>query len=655
MRIGIRTSAKPVKKTFGQAVSGIIKAVEDIAEMQKAGGHKYVKREGSPGHYKYWYRLPDGRLGSREDLNAATRKPKEDEGNSTKKPVSENVKKNGTANDSEKGGSKDTGKKLVAEAKTITGWKKTREIGSKLYDAIENGEVDVSVIGDEEQAAQLVRLTVKAILDGKNNINSKEAEKYAHVMYSKKEYQNVFQWVKNYLLKKAKPEQNAGKRLGIRKPSNKNKDSGKSEFKRGDKASGVDVNGEKVSGTVTAVGADGITVDGQFHIEHGKAEKEKPSGKYKIGDKVKRKGVGYQGQDLSVTGVIVKINDDGTYKLKKEDTGGLYNASEKELEPVDNKNGPQRTFISPDKFNASDYAKQWDDPKATADEAGKEYILKSFGAEGEEIANAIRTADSDNQRLDREKQLTWQLYRTPNTEGESARYTPEREKLHGRIMAELLHPDKIRSALPSPGQKPKFTILGGRGGSGKSWFKNHVYDPDTTVVLDADSIKEMLPEYKGWNANQVHEESSDILEQMLSFCIRNGLNVVLDATMKTANSALAKVFRFKSAGYKTEAHYMHCPKQVAAKRAVMRFKGQPEKGKEDEYKPFNGRYVPITAVLKNTTNEDSFEQVRKFVDEWSFRDSNGKNNEQPILISEGKTEVKKSFSALVKKVQQMYN
>ncbi len=324
------------------------------------------------------------------------------------------------------------------------------------------------------------------------------------------------------------------------------------------------------------------------------------------------------------------VDDNGKYSKVEREEGNNNSDDDKETDNV-----TAKTFIHPDQFNAAEWSKQWNDSNATPDESGAEYILKSFGENGKSIANGIRDADSKNRRLIDNKQLTHQLYRISG-EGESARYTPEREKLHGEIMQKLLSPDKLRTALPPPGQKPKFIILGGRGGSGKSWFKNNIYDPNTAVILDADEIKSMIPEYKGWNANQVHEESSDILEQMISMCIRDGLNIVLDATMKTANSALAKVFRFKSAGYKTEAHYMHLPKQEAAKRAIGRFMGSPEKGKEDEFAPFQGRYVPVTAVLKNTTNEDSFEQVRQFVDEWSFRDNNVKRGEQPILISEGK-------------------
>jgi len=47
------------------------------------GGHKYIKREGTPGHYKYFYRLPDGSIGSKAALNAALKKKP-----SIKKPIS---------------------------------------------------------------------------------------------------------------------------------------------------------------------------------------------------------------------------------------------------------------------------------------------------------------------------------------------------------------------------------------------------------------------------------------------------------------------------------------------------------------------------------------------------------------------------------------
>jgi predicted kinase len=470
-----------------------------------------------------------------------------------------------------------------------------------------------------------------------------------------------------YLKKPQKP--------GIQKPGGGGKGPAAS-VKRGDQVSGTDVNGKEVSGTVTAVGGDGVTVDREFHIEHGKftgkqiqgkvdrntkkiQSKKKPKkegGKFKPGDKLLYDYRGMFGQEGEPTPVtFVGYQKNGRVTVKNDENGAELDVPPDFLKAAESKKtGP---YIPPEKFTASDWVRQYSDPKATPDESGQDYILDSFGAEGETIANAIRDADSKNLRIEKAGENTHDKYRIPPTMGESARYSEEREKIHGRIMTELLSPDKIRTALPPPGEKPKFIMLGGRGGSGKSWFENNLYDPAKCVILDADKIKEQLPEYKGWNANQVHEESSDILEQMLATCIKNGLNVVLDATMKTADSALAKVFRFKSAGYKTEAHYMFCPAHEAAKRAIKRFKGQPEKGKEGEFMPYNGRYVPVTAVLKNTTNEASFDQIKGLVDDWSFRDNFNKKsqNDPPIIISEGSRGLKKSFSSLVKSIIQAHN
>lgn len=274
-----------------------------------------------------------------------------------------------------------------------------------------------------------------------------------------------------------------------------------------------------------------------------------------------------------------------------------------------------KDFIEPEKFNADEWKKQWDDPDATP-----ESIIGSFGDNADEIRKAIEVTQ---RRLNRLEQ-TIALHRITG-EGSDAIYDDERKKIHQKIFSEILSPERIASAKPEEGKRPTFTMLGGRGGSGKSWFKGKVYDPEKAIVLDADEIKAMLPEYEGFNASQVHEESSDILEKILSFTLSKGLNVVLDATMKTEGSALKKVERFKKSGYRIEAHYMHLPRQEAAKRAISRFMGKTK------------RYVPVKVVLENIGNEATFEAIKKHADAWSFRDNNVAKGEEPKLISEYNT------------------
>jgi predicted kinase len=260
--------------------------------------------------------------------------------------------------------------------------------------------------------------------------------------------------------------------------------------------------------------------------------------------------------------------------------------------------------IPADQFTAADYAKSHDDQSVTP-----ESILSGFPPDtSEKIADVQKRLASIEQTIDLHKK--------------DGKYSEERDKLHFKIISSILSPERIKAATPAEGDAPTFTVLGGRGGSGKSWFEGQVYDPDKAIVLDADHIKGMLPEYEGWNAAQVHEESGDIFDEITLMCAHLGLNVVHDKTMKTAKTTLGDLDRFKELGYRTEAHYMHLPRQEAAKRAVARFLGKTK------------RYVPVEVVLSNTSNEATFDEVRKHVDKWSFRDNNVPQGSEPILISE---------------------
>ncbi|SDH26784.1 zeta toxin family protein [Nitrosomonas sp. Nm132] len=273
--------------------------------------------------------------------------------------------------------------------------------------------------------------------------------------------------------------------------------------------------------------------------------------------------------------------------------------------------------IHPDNFNASEYAKTHDKADVTPEE-----ILYHFPEDTtDKITNVRDRLRSVEQTIDKYRQ--------------DGKYEDARKALHHQIVRKIMSPEKIKDATPFDGEKPVFIILGGRGGSGKSWFEGNVYDPSKFIVLDADHIKGMLPEYEGWNAHQVHEESGDIFDELVKTARFLGLNVVLDKTMKTAKSSIADVHAFKDAGYRTEAHYMHLPRQEAAKRAVARFLGKTK------------RFVPPEVVLSNTTNEHSFDQVKHLVDDWSFRDNNVQQGQQPILIS-----MKKAIAKLTKAISE---
>jgi predicted ABC-type ATPase len=260
--------------------------------------------------------------------------------------------------------------------------------------------------------------------------------------------------------------------------------------------------------------------------------------------------------------------------------------------------------INPKTFLASNYNFRFDDPGITT-----EKILSALPLEAadrlqsihDRLANVAQTVD---------------IYK------KNGRYTETRSALHRDIVGKVLSSDRIKEATPLDDQ-PSFTILGGRAGSGKSWFKGKVYDPLKAIVLDADDIKAELPEYEGWNAYEVHEESGEIFDLITDIAKSLRLNIVHDATMKTPDKAIRLVEHFKGIGYKVDAFYMYLPRQLAAKRAISRFLGTVA-----------GRYVPVEVILANTLNETSFDGVRPSTEYWQFRDNNVPQQHDPTLISE---------------------
>jgi hypothetical protein len=210
-------------------------------------------------------------------------------------------------------------------------------------------------------------------------------------------------------------------------------------------------------------------------------------------------------------------------------------------------------------------------------------------------------------------------------------YSPARRALHERLLAQLFSPDAISAATPAPGEKPTLTLLGGRGGSGKSWFTNPpgvksgypliANNPQSPVVkgslvINSDDFKERLPEYMGWNADVVHEESSDLAGMAMDMARYLGLNVVYDATMRSPGTFKREIPLFQKAGYNIDSFFLHTAPHVAAIRAMKRFlQGGGANG---------GRWVPPKYILGSQSNETTFDSLRSLSNRWGLYDGNHK-------------------------------
>jgi predicted ABC-type ATPase len=231
---------------------------------------------------------------------------------------------------------------------------------------------------------------------------------------------------------------------------------------------------------------------------------------------------------------------------------------------------------------------------------------------------------------------TQSLYKTVPTDKKDAKgrtifkYDPQRAAVHHQIVDRLMPQSMIDAARPKPGEQPTLYILGGRGGSGKGWFTDEggtlAGEMENSVYINNDNVKEALPEWQGYNAGPLHEEASDIGEDMEKFARDNKLNTIVDATLKSEESLAKRIALYKAAGYKISGHYMYASPATAAERALGRFASGNEKDGK-------GRFVPPEYSLESITNENSFDSHRDQMDYWEVYDNMGKYPEPPKLHS----------------------
>jgi len=187
-------------------------------------------------------------------------------------------------------------------------------------------------------------------------------------------------------------------------------------------------------------------------------------------------------------------------------------------------------------------------------------------------------------------------------------YTEERKKLHKEIIDKL-----VGNALCTDQIEPIAIIMGGAPGSGKSTFlKNNApyLQSDKIWKVDADEVRSMLPEYRGWNSPVTHEESKDVVNMLLDrYDTPCKHDLLYDGTMSNVKKYRPLIKRLKKLGYKVFLVFMDIPKEDSIKRALKRY--QDNNAKTGEF----GRYVPISVIEDfYGTGDEAFQLLKKEVD-----------------------------------------
>lgn len=165
-------------------------------------------------------------------------------------------------------------------------------------------------------------------------------------------------------------------------------------------------------------------------------------------------------------------------------------------------------------------------------------------------------------------------------------YIPERRGLHDKIIREAF--EDVRCVRKD---KPIAILTGGSPGSGKTTFLRKNADwllSDRVFHIDADVMREKLPEYKGWNAGATHLEIRDVVERILSELgsEKCRFDLVYDGTMAKSERYFGLVKRLKELGYEVFVLFMEIPYAEARARVLDRYKMGGDKG----------RYVDISIV-----------------------------------------------------------
>ena len=193
---------------------------------------------------------------------------------------------------------------------------------------------------------------------------------------------------------------------------------------------------------------------------------------------------------------------------------------------------------------------------------------------------------------------------------ESGEYTEKRQKLHKVIKGKL----RAGMRCTTFHDKPIAILTGGVPGSGKTTFLRKYapnLDKEKIFKIDADEIRAMLPEYRGWNSKATHKETQDIYRSLLQDVSEGKpcrFDILWDGTMNKAENYLPLLGDLKRLNYDIYMIYLKVPWEVSRKRTLERYvKGS----KGMDY----GRYVPVQVVdAANQAGTKAFEDIRNKAD-----------------------------------------
>jgi ppGpp synthetase/RelA/SpoT-type nucleotidyltranferase/predicted ABC-type ATPase len=297
------------------------------------------------------------------------------------------------------------------------------------------------------------------------------------------------------------------------------------------------------------------------------------------------------------------------------------------------------------------------DPDQSRDDAGR------FGSGGSGAKPPKLTREDQAQALKRDYEgraqvptkREWVEGKQPDTWEDHFDKDPEKGgKPSKERIAEVHQPivdEALGAATSVPaGEQPTAILTMGGPASGKS-SGLATFDKSNTVHVDADAIKEQMPEYiegvRGGlrdSARMAHNESSYIAKQIRERAIADRKNLIYDGTGRNREPFEETIDKLKAKGYKVTVMMS----DLTVEEGLARAQGRAER---------ISRYVPDDAVKgAYQTIPKNFEHFAAKADSWVLFDNHGDKPRAVWTGSGGKTAINdpayvESFKARARSVQ----
>jgi hypothetical protein len=227
--------------------------------------------------------------------------------------------------------------------------------------------------------------------------------------------------------------------------------------------------------------------------------------------------------------------------------------------------------------------------------------------------------------------MAWSMLR--NQKG--GRWKVERRQLHRQIGLSAL----AKGSEAEPGDLPLGVLLIGAPGSGKTSVGAPIAASFGVqfVVVNADDYKEQFPEYRGWNAAVLHEESAYLAEDFVyPRAVEGRRHLLFDMTGTNGDKMVEYVEDLTAEGYMVHCVFVSLPPWKATARVWERFQSNPLN--RDPRVPF-GRFVPPRYVYEEVDGRpaETYNRLKAHgaVVSWQSWSTDVPRGSGPVLLEKG--------------------